>query len=119
MDNDLISRKELLDWLTNPTGFRTYCKNCCGIDCLNCLIGEAIKNAPTVDAVPVRRGKWIEEQGQTFIPVEYDEFDNPVLHDYILYRCSQCGRIENKKEPYCNCGADMREVNMLVTPPIC
>lgn len=79
----------------------------------------AIEAVKELDAAPVRRGKWIEEQGQTFIPVEYDEFDNPILHDYILYRCSQCGRIENKKEPYCNCGADMREVNMLVTPPIC
>ena len=25
--------------------------------------------------------------------------------------CSECGRTENKQEPFCNCGADMREDN--------
>lgn len=100
MTDDLIFKKELLDWLTNPTGFRTYCKNCCGIDCLNCLIGEAIKNAPTVDAVPVRRGKW--------------EFNG------ISVACSECGsnkptkaqdhKLATQEIRFCYyCGADMRE----------
>ena len=25
----------------------------------------------------------------------------------LNYRCSECGRIEEYKEPYCNCGAQM------------
>lgn len=26
------------------------------------------------------------------------------------YECSACGRFENEKEPYCNCGCKMTEV---------
>ena len=43
----------LKDWLTKPTGFRTNCEDCTSIDCVDCIIGEAIDNAPTIDAVPL------------------------------------------------------------------
>lgn len=51
MNGDLISRSALKGWLTRPTGFRTNCEDCTDIDCLDCIIGEAIDNAPAVDAV--------------------------------------------------------------------
>ena len=30
------------------------------------------------------------------------------LPHFTVYQCSECGRFENEKEPYCHCGADMR-----------
>lgn len=63
------------------------------------LCFDAIKNAPTVDAVPVKHGHWIEE----------DE-------EIIEYKCSECGvyqygnfgEILNGEFHFCpNCGAKM------------
>ena len=54
----LIDADALIDWLKKPTGFVTNCEDCEEIDCLNCTIDEAIKNAPTIDAEPVRHGRW-------------------------------------------------------------
>ena len=57
-----------------------------------------IEDAPTVDVVPVRKGRWIE--------------------NYDMFKCSECGATgffeEDYSKPYrCNfcpdCGADMRE----------
>ena len=47
--------------------------------------------------VPVRHGRWIEKQ-------EKDTFAGYLYS----YECSECGRIERRKEPYCpKCGAKM------------
>lgn len=54
---EYIEREALIDWLTKPTGFKTNCEDCTSIDCLDCIVGEAIRNAPTVDVVPVVRCK--------------------------------------------------------------
>lgn len=55
----------------------------------------------------VWRGKWIKELRQTYIPVEYDEQGEVILHDFVVYHCSICGRENTKEEPFCNCGAPM------------
>lgn len=61
-----------------------------------------IKNAPTVDAVPVKHGKWIDEgQYADFFP-------------HHAWRCSECGEhvieIDTPWYRYCpNCGARMDE----------
>lgn len=56
-----------------------------------------IKNAPTVDAVPVRRGKWIL-QGDSRKAL------------YGWYFCSECGAFIGGKTNFCSeCGADMRK----------
>ena len=57
--------------------------------------GKAIANAPTVDAEPVRHGKWNEKT--------YADIDGYVTG----YECSECGRFEDATEPYCHCGAKM------------
>ena len=63
---------------------------------------EAIRDAPTVDAVPVRHGKWIHEVRYTI----------DSLHSYQQYRCSECGMTYITNTKYCpNCGADMRGDN--------
>ena len=68
---------------------------------------EILKSAPSADVTPVRHGRWIEEHGETFIPIEYDTNGEPILHNYVGYHCSLCGRYEPVQEPYCNCGALM------------
>jgi hypothetical protein len=55
-----------------------------------------IDDAPTIEAEPVRHGRWIKKQ-------EKDTFAGYLYS----YECSECGRIEKCREPYCNCGAKM------------
>ena len=52
---------------------------------------------PAADVVPVRHGRLIEKQ-------EKDTFAGYLYS----YECSECGRVKQRKEPYCpNCGAKM------------
>ena len=74
--------------------------------CTHQNVCKAIDNQPctecnhyqcTADVVPVRHGRWIEKQ-------EKDTFAGYLYS----YECSECGRVEQRKEPYCpNCGAKM------------
>lgn len=62
------------------------------------LIGVLVKRideAPTIDYAPVVHGEWIEDE------LEYPE------EVIFRYKCSECGRTELVKEPYCHCGARM------------
>ena len=60
---------------------------------------ELIKNAPTVDAVLVRRGKW-NKQYSSGLKVEKG------------YVSSCCDMWNERRSNFCpNCGADMREVD--------
>ena len=56
-----------------------------------------VKHAPTVDAEPVRRGKWVE-------------FGNDIHH---CLECSKCGYLQSiyeNRPKYCpNCGEKMEE----------
>jgi hypothetical protein len=52
-------------------------------------------------------GKWVEEPFESLLPVTYDIQGNLILHKYIRYRCSICGRTVKEIEPYCHCGAEM------------
>ena len=58
---------------------------------------EFINSLPTVDAEPVRRGKWVK-------------FGNDIRY---CSECSKCGYLQSiylKKPKYCpNCGAKMEE----------
>ena len=68
---------------------------------------DAIVDVPTADVKEVVHGKWIENYHESYIPVEYDENGDLVVHKYLTYKRSVCGRTEPNKEPYCNCGAKM------------
>ena len=57
---------------------------------------DDIKEMPSADIAPVRHGRWITKQ-------EKDTFAGYLYS----YECSECGRVEQCKEPYCNCGAKM------------
>lgn len=50
---------------------------------------------PAADVAPVVHGRWISFLGGDHImPERY-------------YRCSRCGRVESRRQPYCHCGAKM------------
>ena len=68
---------------------------------------KAIDALPAADVAEVRHGRWNPEIHHTYIPVEYDQNGDPILHEYTSFRCSLCGREEPKEEPYCHCGARM------------
>ena len=68
-----------------------------------------LKNAPAADVSEVVHGRWLEEKRQTLLPVEYDDAGEPILHDYVVYRCYRCGRTCKQKEAYCHCGAKMED----------
>lgn len=87
---------------------------------LGSLLAEAAKQLEEFqtklkDMEPVVHAHWIAETFGTYIPVEFDENDNLVVHEHVRYKCSVCGRIERKKEPYCNCGAKMNEKEIATT----
>lgn len=100
---EYIKREDAYQYLDNEVEWKVNQDRLCAL--------EVISDFPAADVAEVRYGRWIAEQFQTVIPVEYDEFGEPVLHDHIVYRCSQCGRVNHKKEPYCNCGARMDKEN--------
>ena len=56
---------------------------------------------------PVKHGKWIEKERESYLPAKYTPDGNLILHKYTYYECDQCRRTENIKEPYCHCGAKM------------
>lgn len=73
------------------------------------LLLAKLRELPAADVAPVVHGRWLEEKRQTLLPVEYDDVGKPILHDYVVYRCDQCGRTCKQKEPYCHCGAKMED----------
>ena len=81
--DDLISRSALLE------------KECCGR-----ISGNDVRNAPAVNAEPVRRGKWIDRGD--YITTAYGSLDLKV--------CSYCNAevTLDDYDDYCpNCGAKM------------
>lgn len=71
-------------------GFSSY-----KLDYVRRWLNEEFEVKRNVDVVPVVHGKWISFLGGDHImPERY-------------YRCSRCGRVESRRQPYCHCGAKM------------
>lgn len=69
---------------------------------------QDIDEAPTVDAVPVRHGRWEGHSHSSYCGIDAD--GEPVYRDGVVYYCSnpKCRRKTVIKENYCpNCGAKM------------
>ena len=105
MDNDLISRAALLEnyGLKNAVkyGNETAEQQHNSYSTLMLYeIADMIYDAPTVDAEPVRHGRWINKG---YITTAYGSIDTG--------ECSACGAVDVPIEPYddyCpNCGAKM------------
>lgn len=66
-----------------------------------------VKNAPTIDAEPVRHGRWKGWTTSKFTG-KYKDYDEPEFKDYVYYTCSECYRKSAIQELYCpQCGARM------------
>ena len=62
------------------------------------VIRQNINDMPAADVAPVRHGRWRPVlEGVWNLPT-------PIC---VGWSCSLCGRYEQYKEPYCNCGAKM------------
>ena len=88
---EYVTKEQVIDWfipyghLDKPITFETLVSD------LRCM--------KAADVLPVRHGRWIEKQ-------EKDTFAGYLYS----YECSECGRVKQRKEPYCpNCGARMDE----------
>lgn len=82
---------------------RLYCeKHHCGSVPL-----EYIKQMPTIEAEPVRHGRWNGWTTSKFTG-RYKDYDEPEFKDYVYYTCSECYRKSAIQELYCPaCGAKM------------
>ena len=56
---------------------------------------------PVADVVEVKHGRWLDNI-KTISTVGMAD-----INAFVGYKCSECGRTEIAKEPYCNCGAKM------------
>ena len=60
----------------------------------DCIASE-ISGLPAADVAEVVHRRWISFlDGDHIMPERY-------------YRCSRCGRVESRRQPYCHCGAKM------------
>lgn len=41
---EYIDKTALIEWLTRPTGFASQCVGCTDINCLDCIVNNAIAN---------------------------------------------------------------------------
>lgn len=54
-----------------------------------------IADTRPADVAPVVHARWVSFlDGDHIMPERY-------------YRCSRCGRVESRRQPYCHCGAKM------------
>lgn len=84
------------------------CENCFMNNCSHdCDVIKILRKIPAADVQPIVHGKWIGEDHSYWR--NYHSGARPVTK--IRYKCSVCGRTENQKEPFCNCGAYMLEDN--------
>ena len=90
---DLISRKALLDVIAETAEGLADCDQQNAAWALRKYAVRDIEEAPAVEAVPVRRGRWVSLEPEIG-----------------LFACSECDhRILRAECNYCpNCGADMR-----------
>lgn len=66
---------------------------CCGY--LPEMSEKEFDEFPAADVAPVVHARWVSFlDGDHIMPERY-------------YRCSRCGRVESRRQPYCHCGAKM------------
>lgn len=77
------------------------CGNCQQKDCVpdatdtvyGCMFAESVEEANTIEAEPVRHGRWTKDCCE---------------YRYFYYKCSACGFVNDARSKYCpHCGAKM------------
>ena len=99
MENDLISRQKLIDDLEawrKRLDRRVSRFDDMVIHALPAVF-DLVNEQETVEAEPVRHGQWV--------PVSLIDHKGRVIMEQ--YKCSECGRLEDNKQPYCHCCAKM------------
>lgn len=79
------------------------------------VVLRMIDDAPAADVAPVVHAEWLEDPFESIWPGDFDTDGNFIVHTYMAWKCSRCGRrIPDKQyqqyqngEPYCHCGAKM------------
>lgn len=89
---------------------KTYCDKCIEKDCADCIVLD-IKNAPTIKAEPVKRGKWdyrYDKEYEGYVPCcSICECTDAISRSDYEYRG---GKIRDNNSNYCpNCGAKMED----------
>lgn len=91
----------MVDYMERETAIKAIEKADCAViaddaeSCKTDYLREIIKSVPAADVAPVVHGRWISFlDGDHIMPERY-------------YRCSRCGRVESRRQPYCHCGAKM------------
>ena len=56
----------------------------------------------------VKRGYRKQVEGEWVTDIEYYSDDYSECNTRQVFACSRCGRFEKYPQPYCNCGAHMR-----------
>ena len=98
------------EYIEREAVLKEICFDCCECDtenpfaCEGCSEYTSILLIPAADVEPVRHARWVkitkpQKSNEGFF------YWNAIPK--TIYFCSYCGRKENKKEPYCNCGAKM------------
>ena len=95
----LIDANALKESIDEHTYLVTHGFNETEYGCTQYGIHQIIDDAPTIDAEPVRHGKWIKADSQQYFRKHYP-----------CFTCSECGyrKDSQKKWNYCpNCGCRM------------
>lgn len=67
----------------------------------------ALDAAPTIEAEPVRHGRWLSYTGTHYTGKE-NEYGDPEYKEHIFFVCSNCRRKTVVQENFCpHCGAKM------------
>ena len=92
---ELIDKRETIRLIQDRFCSECYTKgDCDGCEYKYCI--EAVEDTPTIEAEPIRYGRWEMNESKQF---------------YIYpYKCSVCKEVNEYKFPYCPlCGARMDE----------
>lgn len=104
---DLISREELLERMHSVVINGIALEIQYGVQIGCDVMEKVVRSAPTVDAEPVRHGRWIEREDKTIC----SSCDTPL--PTVEFTDAEFGRvcIEINKTPCCpNCGAKMMDL---------
>ena len=127
MNKAIDNTREELRALVEHLDKYERCRNCYHISSCDAWVRNAtslyddytysVENCPyyvpAADVAEVRHGEW---KCTTRAPKSADSYfywDAPVETVFV---CSECGRVEKQKEPYCHCGAKMDLKNSTQKP---
>jgi rubrerythrin len=97
--DEYIKKQDIYDELSKDYDYLTNY----GKSYVNATI-RMIKAIPAADVVEVRHGEWLERHRGQKSPEGYFYWNAPET----IFICSECGRVEKQKKPYCPlCGAKM------------